>query len=61
MGNTALTIAAKNGNTDIVRQLLEKNANPNAANNEGDTALSLAQKRGHTEVVQILRDAGVMK
>ncbi|RPB12254.1 apses-domain-containing protein [Morchella conica CCBAS932] len=37
-GDTALTIAARNGAKKCVRSLLAHNANPNIANNEGQTA-----------------------
>ncbi|RPA89801.1 apses-domain-containing protein [Choiromyces venosus 120613-1] len=38
LGDTALTIAARNGAKKCVRSLLAHNANPNIPNNEGQTA-----------------------
>ena len=61
-GITALMLAAAEGHTGIVRQLVASGANVNAAttNNEfaGDTALILAASRGHTDIVRLLMEKG---
>lgn len=53
-GDTALLCAAKHGCADIVRALLDKGADINAANKYGETALILAAKKGHTQCVALL-------
>jgi len=53
-----LILAAQNGQTDAVRELLEAGANLNARDMSGQTALIAAAGGGHTEVVQILLEAG---
>ena len=65
----ALTIAASEGQTDMLRELLEKGADPNTAVTkdfkvagksvfEGSTPLMAAAYAGHTEAVRLLIDAG---
>jgi ankyrin repeat protein len=49
---TALIIAARKGNREIVRLLLAGGADPNATNHEGQTALDLAKGQ---EVKELLR------
>ena len=55
--NTPLLIAAKNGNAEIVKVLLEKKANIEARNDAGDTPLFVAAKEGHEEIVKMLLNA----
>jgi len=51
--------AAKNGNVNAVKKLLNNGANVNQANdNEGKTPLYGASKGGHTEVVKLLLAKG---
>jgi len=50
-GRTALIAASQNGHTEIVTELLKRDANPNQAGKGGGTALILASQNGHTEVV----------
>lgn len=52
--------AAKQGDIKEVHSLLQKGANPNAANVDGNTltALILAAREGHTGVVRLLLEAG---
>lgn len=50
--------AARAGDTDAVRALLEDGADPNLAQGDGLTALHLAAREGHLEVVAILINAG---
>jgi ankyrin repeat protein len=45
-------------NTEIVRVLLQHDANVRLKAANGETALSLARKRGHTEIVNLLEKAG---
>ncbi|CAH1268455.1 KIDINS220 [Branchiostoma lanceolatum] len=55
-GHTALSISAKDGHTDIVRELLVKGAYLNLTDKDGDTVLIHAVKGGHLGVVQALLD-----
>jgi ankyrin repeat protein len=51
---TALMIAARDGNIDIVKALLEKGADVNYKNDWDDTALSWAKGSNHKEIVHLL-------
>ncbi len=51
---TALMFAAGNGHTEIVKFLLENNANPNAKDASGWTPLMKATKAGHQSCVELL-------
>lgn len=54
-GNTILHVAARNSSkTEVVRLLLEKGANVNAANNNGETPVSVATYIGAKENFQLL-------
>ena len=55
-GQTALTMAAWNGNHEMVNLLLNapKRADPNKSNTQGVTPLHRAAEMGHTETVQVL-------
>ena len=53
-GNTPLHGAAMFGLTDMVRWLLDHDANPYAVDYEGKTPLERAQANGHTSVVALL-------
>jgi ankyrin repeat protein len=53
-GNTPLHGAAMFGFTDMVRWLLDHDANPYATDYEGKTPLERAQANGHTSVVALL-------
>ncbi|KDO17787.1 hypothetical protein SPRG_16807 [Saprolegnia parasitica CBS 223.65] len=53
-GETALMLAARMGQTDVVRCLLKANAKVNLKNNRGETALWLAALSGHVDVVKQL-------
>ncbi len=53
-GVTSLHIAAQNGHVEIVKALLEKNANVNLVNSKGLSALSLAADNGHVAIVKAL-------
>ncbi|MGO8677731.1 MAG: ankyrin repeat domain-containing protein [Limisphaerales bacterium] len=61
-GITALMIAATKGHTDLVRTLLDKGANPNAAMTSGKlkgvTPLMLAATQGRVEAASLLLGKG---
>ncbi|KAL1903269.1 hypothetical protein Sste5346_000554 [Sporothrix stenoceras] len=54
----ALHCAANQGHIDIVRCLLEKNADPNVSDGSGSTPLALAAVSGHAETVHLLLENG---
>ncbi len=54
-GRTALRMASSNGDREIVKFLLSKNANINAKDKSGRTALRTAAEYGHPEIVELLR------
>jgi ankyrin repeat protein len=53
-GNTPLHYASEDGHTDVVKLLLEHNANIDTANKCGKQAIHYASKYGHTDVVKLL-------
>uniref|UniRef100_A0A1X7SKV0 Uncharacterized protein n=1 Tax=Amphimedon queenslandica TaxID=400682 RepID=A0A1X7SKV0_AMPQE len=55
--NTRLSIACKEGHTEIVELLLKHGADVNVINKYGDTPLSRACLKGHTEIVKLLLNA----
>ena len=55
-GDTALTVAAAEGEREVVKLLLDHGANPHTKNQTGGTALSLSAENGHSEVHQLLLD-----
>ena len=58
-GKTALMIAAKSGDFELVGQLLKLGADPNAANINGGTPIMFAAISGEILTIKILIDAGV--
>lgn len=57
-GVTPLSVAARNGNADITRDLLAAGADPNAESNGNETVLMTASRTGNREVVdQLLKAA----
>eukprot|EP00943_MAST-04B_sp_MAST-4B-sp1_P003942 g3942.t1 len=52
--STALYIASKNGHANVVKILLENNANVNLFKSDGETALCVAAKNGHSLVIEHL-------
>ena len=57
-GATALWVATQCGHLDSVKQLLEKQANPNQADSSRYTPLHLAAMKGSTEIAKLLLLAG---
>jgi ankyrin repeat protein len=58
-GETALMTAARTGNIDAVRLLLDRGAQVNAADTESNqTALMLAIRENHPDVVRLLLERG---
>eukprot|EP00439_Symbiodinium_sp_Y106_P013137 s1573_g1.t3 len=55
---TALLVAARMGQTEMVRLLLHAGANKNLRDVGGRTALANAARVGHTEIVRLLVDFG---
>ena len=56
--STPLHVAAWQGHTEVVRELLKAGANPREVNSNGVPGLFWAIDGGHTEVERLLRDAG---
>lgn len=57
-GNTALTLAAANGHSDVVKMLIDSNANVNLASKSGNTPLHHAAANGHTSIISQLQAGG---
>ncbi len=53
--NTALMVAAKNGDIDIAKSLLELGADISMCNKDGNTALIIANKNYHLNIGSILK------
>ena len=59
---TSLLWAGQEGHLEIVRELLERGANVNAAcTDNGETSLMLACKQDHLETVRLLLQHGASK
>jgi ankyrin repeat protein len=56
--NQQLLLAAKSGDTGVVRQLLKKGANIEAKDEGGSTPLALAADFGHGDTVKLLLEEG---
>lgn len=50
--------AAQEGHLELVKYLLENNANVHAQTQTGDTALTYACENGHTDVADLLLQYG---
>lgn len=57
-GNTALIIAAKIDDLELIQDLLNRGANPNLQNKEGDTALIMAIRKNNPQVIKELLKVG---
>lgn len=55
---TPLHVAVKEGDTELVKYLLEKGANPNAKGAFGETPLHIAVDRGYLDIVKLLLENG---
>ena len=55
-GGTALFVAVRQQNKDLVKLLLENGADPNVKNNGGATVLHAAAETGALEIVKLLTD-----
>jgi ankyrin repeat protein len=60
-GQTALMFAAKLGNLDYVKQLIEADADMDLADYDGLTALALAKRAGHMEIAGFLLESGAVE
>ena len=58
MDRTALLDAAKKGDAETVKALIDAGADINAKDNDGQTAISYATENGYAETVKALIDAG---
>lgn len=57
-GDTLLMLAAYHGHAGLVTGLVERGADPDAANDRGQTPLAGAVFKGEPDVIDALRDAG---
>jgi ankyrin repeat protein len=57
-GDQPILHAARNGDTQIVRLLLDHGADPNTVNERGHTALYCAGGHGHLETLKLLLERG---
>lgn len=57
-GATALSIAAQEGNLNIVAMVLDKGANPDHIDKYGRTPVKVAGKHGHANIVRLLESYG---
>lgn len=55
---TPLALAARAGDVDLVRRMLQRGADPRRADLHGKSPLMVAANHGHVEVVRALLDAG---
>jgi len=55
-GVTALMLAAFNGDSDMVKTLLSKGADPTLADDDGQTALNYAQRGGKEAVIAVFKN-----
>ena len=51
---TALIVATKNGNFDVVKILLDNGADIDAKDDEGKTALDWSKEKGNNDIFNIL-------
>jgi serine/threonine-protein kinase len=58
-GDTALSLAAKRGDAEMVQTLVKRGANAEIRNDDGKSALDHARRLGHTSVVKALEERGV--
>lgn len=56
-GDTMLTWAAREGQDNVVRAMIQSGADIHQRNRAGDTARDVAQRAGHLDIVQLLEKA----
>ena len=54
-GETALMLAVKRENLELVKIMLNLGASPDISTLDGDNAISLAEKSGNIEILNLLR------
>ena len=59
LGRTALMLAIKSGEIELIKLILRKGANVNLKDNQGRSALTYAKSTGSTRIINIIKDAGV--
>ena len=59
LGNTALYYAVEMNNIPVIKNLVNKNANPNIKNNEGRSPLDLAHENGNKTVLNLLTNTSL--
>jgi len=52
-GDTALIVASRNGDLELVRRLLEARASPNLRNGQGAAAADIAEARAFPAIVKL--------
>ena len=57
-GTRAIHIACKNGDRDMIRELMKRNCFLNQKDSKGCTALMLAAAAGHDKIVKLIVDSG---
>ena len=57
-GTRAIHIACKNGDKDMIRELMKRNCFLNQKDSKGCTALMLAAAAGHDKIVKLIVDGG---
>lgn len=60
-GNTALMCAAKNGNLDITKLLLQAGAKTSLKNHKGQTALSIAKNKKYQRIAELITQTNKLK
>ena len=60
-GETALHLAARNGNREVIEALLAKGADVNVKDKRRFTPLKLANKLGNTEIADLLQKYGAKR
>lgn len=59
MGNSWLVMAARSGDIDSIKSLIQAGVNQNLQDNNGTSALIIAARNGHADIVNLLIQAGI--